>query len=258
MTLTEKVARRLFENWNAAGPFEPLRNNFAITSLDEAYAVQSKLQDLHRENRGDIAGRKIALTSKAMQQMIGAEKPVSGAIFSKDIHISPAKIEASSFVRLGLEFELSFELGQPVTPQASPHSCQSVQHLIAAVRPAFELIEDRNADYSSIDLLDIVCDNAWCGGVVLGPKLENWSQLDLSDTPSRVFQKGHPVEETNIGAADPLGSLAWVLNHFGERGVTLAEGEHIITGSAVRTRFPSTGDQLAYEVSGTSVEIELV
>ena len=65
-------------------------------------------------------------------------------------------------------------------------------------------------------------------------------------------------EETNTGAADLLGSLAWVLNHFGELGMTVKAGEHIITGSAVKTRFPKAGDKIRYEIAGASVELEVV
>ncbi|MEP1209150.1 MAG: hypothetical protein ABJM29_20705 [Rhizobiaceae bacterium] len=65
-------------------------------------------------------------------------------------------------------------------------------------------------------------------------------------------------EHANTGAADPLGSLAWVLNHFGERGLTLSKGEQIITGSALRTRFPVPGDAFTYHVVGASVQVEIV
>ena len=95
-------------------------------------------------------------------------------------------------------------------------------------------------------------------GVVLGRELVNWRDLDLGNISSVVRQTGQPDEETNTGAADPLGSLAWVLNHFGERGIPLAKGEHIITGSAVRTRFPGPGDSLTYDVAGASVQVSIL
>ncbi len=258
MNRTEKTARKLFDNWNSRAPYEALSGEFAVRSVADAYDVQLSLQSLHIPNRGKIAGRKIALSSKPMQQMVGLDDPVAGGIFSGDIAQSPATIKTRDFVRLGLEFELAIELNSDVSPQTQVHTSQSAYEYVAAVRPAFELIEDRNADYTNLDPFTLIADNAWCGGVVLGQTLVNWRELDLNDIPSIVYQTGEPDEKTNTGAADPLGSLAWVLNHFNERGITLSKGEHIITGSAVRTRFPVQGDSFTYEVAGASVQINVL
>jgi len=254
----EKIARRLFDNWNAKATYETLAGEFALSETSEAYNVQHTLQKLHVPARGAIAGRKIALSSKAMQDMIGYDQPIAGAIFAGDVHASPAQIAESDFVRLGLEFELAVEMNADIAPQMHPHTAQSVIDLIAAVRPCFELVEDRAADYSKLDPYTLLADNAWCGGIVLGNPLPDWAELDLNDIPSTVMQKGAEPEQANTGAADPLGSLAWVLNHLNERGITVSKGEHIITGSAVRTRFPRRGDELTYTIQDTSVQISVV
>ncbi len=250
----EKTARRLFNNWNAKTEFETMDGDFAPGSIAEAYDVQLSLQDLHMTNRGGIGGRKIALSSKAMQQMVGVDAPIYGGIFTSEILSSPALIDTRNFVRLGLEFELAIELNADVAPQKSPHTSGSVRDLVATVRPCFELIEDRKADYANLDPLTLIADNAWCGGIVLGQELTNWRDLDLNDTPSVVHQTGEADEAANTGAADPFGSLALVLNHFGDRGITLCKGEQIITGSAVRTRFPVPGDSFTYAVAGAIVQ----
>ena len=258
MDRIEKIGRKLFNNWNLKASYETLAGEYALTEKSDAYNVQHALQKLHVPTRGAIAGRKIALSSKAMQDMIGYDQPIAGAIFSNDVHASPARIAESDFVRLGLEFELAVELNADIAPQAQPHTAQSVIDLIAAVRPCFELIEDRAADYSKLDPYTLLADNAWCGGIVLGNPLPNWAELDLNDIPSTVTQVGVEPEQANTGAADPMGSLAWVLNHLNDRGITVSRGEHIITGSAVRTRFPRRGDDLTYTIQGASVQITVV
>lgn len=255
---TEKIARRLRDNWQARRPYETMAGEFAIGSVANAYAVQLALQHLHEADRGAVGGRKIALSSRTMQQMIGIDQPIAAAMFSGDIVNSPATIKITDFVRLGLEFELAIELNSDISPQTNQHTAESVYDHIAGVRPAFELIEDRDADYTNLDALTLIADNGWCGGVVLGEKLENWRELDLANIASVVRQVGQPDEHTNTGAADPLGSLAWVLNHFSGRGIALSKGEHIITGSAVRTRFPLAGDRLAYQVGEASVELQVI
>lgn len=258
MSATEKIARKLFQDWNGKSAYAALSGEYAVGSVDEAYLVQRALQRLHSTNRGRIVGRKIALSAKAMQEMIGVDHPIAGAFFSHDLHNSPARIRLQDFQNLGLEFELALQLGEDVAPADKPYTPQTARQLVTAVRPAFELIEDRNADYNNLDALTLIADNAWCGGVVLGEEIKHWDNLELGDIASVVRQDGKPDEHTNTGAADPLGSLAWILNHFSQQNIDLKQGEHIITGSAVRTRFPVAGDKFSYELAGASVSAVVV
>jgi 2-keto-4-pentenoate hydratase len=252
-----QIAERMKSGWLYQSEYETLPVELAPRNMGQAYEAQQALQTLMLEHRGPIAGRKIALAAKTMQEMLGIDQPIAGGIFANDVHQSPASVSANNFIRMGLEFELALELANDIAPQAATHTPDSVLALIAGVRPAFELIEDRNADYTKVDVLTIIADNAWCGGVVLGPQIENWRDLDLDNIQSTVVQSGVDDEITNTGAAAPLTSLAWVLNHFSSRNITLKAGEHIITGSAARTRFPRSGDRFAYHVAGNVVELEV-
>ena len=211
------------------------------------------------ETRGEIAGRKIALSSKAMQEMVGLDSPVAGAIFARDINRSPARVPLSSLRHMGLEYELAFELATAAAPGQGPYTAGNVLEFVGGVRPAFEMIDDKDADYAAICGLTLTADNAWCGGVVLGEEIPGWRDLDLSDLPVTLHQDGHEPEHASTGAASPLDSLAWVLTHFTALGETIAAGEIVITGSVMRTRFPKVGDRLRYEIDGlASVEIALV
>lgn len=258
MTRIAEISRKLSTDWFVRASYETLAGNLALEDVDEAYEAQLAVQSRFSARRGKVAGRKIALSAKAMQEMCGIGHPIAGAFFTGDMHRSPAKVSLSDFLHLGLEFELALELKENVRPQIEPHTAESVRDLIAGARPAFELIEDKNADYTKLDVLTLIADNAWCGGVVLGPKIEGWEKMNLGDVPSSVCQEGAELEETNTGAADPLGSLAWVLNHFSTRGMALSKGEQIITGSAVRTRFPIAGAKITYQIAGASVEVEVI
>ncbi len=256
MANVDAIAAHLAADWENRERYASLAGDLRPADIAEAYDVQAALQGLFTKMRGPIVGRKIALASRTMQQMVGIDQPVAGAIFAKDLHDSPAAVRRDSFRRLGLEYELAFRLGQTV--DIGEHSAVGARALVDQVRPAFELIEDKDADYSSICPLTLIADNAWCGGVVLGQPLDGWQDLDLSDTASLLEQDGHPPEQGNTGAADPWASLAWVLNHFGGRGEVLQKGEWIITGSILKTRFPKTGDRLKYTVAGqASVEISV-
>ncbi|MEO1491877.1 MAG: hypothetical protein AAFV19_06965 [Pseudomonadota bacterium] len=256
MTDDETIARHLLEAWRAKTPHANLSGDLAPDDLDHAYRVQGQLQDLFVVERGPLVGRKIALSSKPMQQMIGIDHPIAGAFFVRDVHQSPARVSGASFGHMGLECELALELGADAdAPEA--YTPESAGELVSAARPAFELIEDRGADYAALDVLSLAADNAWCGGVVLGPVLPGFDIAAINDMPAQLSQPGQPDEDAVTGAADPLGSLAWVLNHFRNRGNPVKKGESVITGSVVRTRFPVAGDRFRYEIAGTAVELEI-
>jgi len=259
MTKAERIAAKLAADWAARADYETLSGDLAPADAEEAYAAQDALRVLHARSRGAPAGRKIALTSKAMQEMVGFDRPAFGILFAADLHESPAEIRADAFNRLGLEFELALIPAQDIPPRAEPWRAEEVPALLGSVRPAFELIEDRSADYAALDVLTLIADNAWCGGAVLGPELTGWRDLDLDALPATVKQSGTIPEHVHTGAAAPLESFAAVLNHFGARGETVAAGEVVITGSAARTRFPGKGASLVYEIDGlAAVELGVV
>jgi 2-keto-4-pentenoate hydratase len=257
MDKVERIAERLAEEWFERARYSTLTGDLAPADLTEAYRAQRAVQVRLGARRGPVAGRKIALSSRPMQEMVGIGHPVAGAFFASDVLRSPAKVAAAEFRHLGVEFELALELARDVTVEAAPHDRKSVRALVGGARPAFELIEDFDADYDAIDAFTLIAANAWCGGVVLGEPIVGWDGLDLADLPATVRQDGREPERVNTGAADPLGSLAWVLNHCAAQGTTVRAGEHVITGSATRTRFPVRGDRLRYEIDGRAA-VEMV
>jgi 2-keto-4-pentenoate hydratase len=253
------IAAKLAADWEPRAPYEALTGDLKPTDLDEAYQAQAALQERLTALRGPVVGRKIALSSKAMQQMCGIDHPIAGAIFARDVVPNGAAVTLRQFRRMGIEYELAFELDQDVGPDTDAPTRDTVLALVARVRPAFELIEDKGADYARLDIMTLVADNAWCGGVVLGPEIAGWRALDLADLPAVLHQDGHEPEPANTGAADPLGSLVWVLNHCRALGQTVRKGEVVITGSVLRTRFPAAGDRFRYEVAGrAAVELSIV
>lgn len=258
MNRIEQCANTFADDWKNRTPYRTLPGDLAPRDVAQAYSVQELVQKNLAPMRGCLAGRKIALSAKTMQQMCSIDHPISGGIYNNDVHQSGVKIRSEDFQHLGIEFELAIKLNKDIPPQSALHTPACVAELIDAVHPAFELIEDRNADYSDLDVLTIISDNAWCGGVVLGGEIKNWQALNLADIPTCVIQQGVEPEATNTGAAEPIKSLAWVLNHFSQRGITVHAGEVIITGSAARTRFPVAGDWLEYRIADATVEIEIV
>ena len=257
----DRVVDALEQQHTAGARFEPLSGNLALADLDAAYAAQRRLVERWRQSgRGAIAGYKIALTSKAVQELCGVSHPLVGAIFASSVHPSPAVVRRSDFVRLGLEFELCLRLGRDLPGAAGGYSLDEVRAAVDAAVPAFELIEDRAADYGRLDAISLAADNAWCGGIVLGQATSDWRDLDLTSTPVKL-EYGDDVEEAVTGAAmgNPLAALAWVADLLAAQGRPLQAGHWVMTGSTVKTRFADTGDRAVYAVEGLgSVSIEVV
>jgi 2-keto-4-pentenoate hydratase len=252
-TKAERIARHIFEAHQRRARFERLRGDLAPGSLDEAYALQDAV---HRHfmaaGWGPLGGQKIALTSRAVQELCGVDQPAGGAIFASTIHGSPATLRIGDFVRLGLEFELGLRLGRDLPAAAAPYDRASVAPAVATCMAAFELIEDRDADYADLDAASILTDKCWCGGVVLGPEVADWRTLDLATAAVELSWNGEIVDAGTTGAAmgHPFEALAWLANLLAGRGRGMKAGEIVITGSALKTRFPQAGDTVTYRIAG--------
>jgi 2-keto-4-pentenoate hydratase len=93
--------------------------------------------------------------------------------------------------------------------------------------PAFELIDDRNADYEGFDAHSLIADNTWNAGVILGDAIPNWQSIDWVTQPVRLDYNGK-IETAVTGDAmgDPFAALAVVANNLVDRGLSLKPGGH--------------------------------
>ncbi len=251
-TKTETVARNIFEANRQRLRFQPLRGPDEPETLAAAYDIQDELYRIMQAEAGagPIAGHKIAVTSPDIQKLCGVDQPVYGSIFANTIHRSPHIANQADFIRIGVEFEIALKIAADVPMHAAPFDADTISRYVASAMPAFELIEDRNADYSDLDAKSILADRCWCGGVVLGQPVADWRTIDLGNLTGSVTLNGESLESGNTGNAlgHPLNGLAWVTNHLASRGRTLKAGEIVMTGSALKTRFPAPGDSYTYTV----------
>ncbi|MEM7290116.1 MAG: fumarylacetoacetate hydrolase family protein [Pseudomonadota bacterium] len=248
-----RIARERFNGWRNREQFSQLLGEDRPHDMDEAYEVQSAVYKLMLDEAGftGFAGHKVALTSPAIQQMCGVDEPAYGGILSEFVHSNGYKIDSADFIRLGIEFEVAVEIGEDV-PHGENHSRGTIAAHVSAVMPAFELIDDRDADYTHLDAISLLADRCWCNGIVLGDRVENLKNLNIGDLTSTVVWNGAADETGHTGDAlgHPLNSVAFVANHLGKRGKHLKSGEIIMTGSALRTRFPKPGETATYRIEG--------
>ena len=257
MDRLEQIAQFMLDQHNSKQNFQNLPETLMPKDFDEAYKVQQVFQK--NSDRGELGGFKIALASKIQQELCGIDHPIAGGIFANEINSSPSTFELSNFHGLGLEFEIAVKLSDDLKPEMGPFNKDDIREFIKSLSPAFELIIDRNADYSNINPLSMITDNAWCSGIVMGTELPNWDTLNLDTIKSKLFWNDVIPQDAMIKDANPLESLSWVANLLLSHGRTIPKGSVIITGSVIKTRVPQRGDHIIYKVGNLSeVEIKIV
>ncbi len=228
-------------------PYANLPDDLRPGSIAEAYAAQEAYYGLAELVYGPVAGAKIATTTKVMQRLMGIDHPCGGAIFARTIHRSPARLRAAEFINLRIESEIALLLGRDLPAARAPWTRETAAPAIAGAMPAFELIEDRHADYARTEAASLIVENCWNGGVVIGAP-QAVPVAALVGVTGRLTMDGKTIGE---GAAeDPGATLVWLANHLAKRGRDLKAGMVVITGSVIATVSIASGQRAVFAVGG--------
>lgn len=244
---TRRYAGELDAARRTATPVEPLSERVPELDLAAAYAIQQEFLQLVLADGGRIAGYKIGLTSAPMQRLLGVNEPDYSAFPSTMVVDDGHDFDTASFCAPRIEAEIGFMLRKPL---AGPgvNLAQAADAIGGAVG-SLEVVDSRIADWR-IRLTDTIADLASCGAVVLGPLLVGMDGWDPRTLGVTVRRNGE-IEATGAGAAvmgSPVKALAWLANALGSFGVTLAEGDVVLTG-AVHAAFPvAAGDTIVADL----------
>ncbi|MCB5174273.1 2-keto-4-pentenoate hydratase [Microvirga lenta] len=249
MVHAEAAAAALLKEHDDRTPFHSIRADYSIDDLDDAYEIQASLvRRLRERNNADIAGYKIGLTSPRMQTMCGIPHPIGGSVLRNRVHASGGKAVLSDFVHLGVECEIAVRIGRDLSDGHLPSTVGEMAEAIAGIAPALELVEDRQADYKSLDMLTLVADNSWNAGVVLGEFRESWPDLEavegVVERNGEVLDRGHGRDVMG----HPFVPLLWLCRHLAKRGNTLRAGDIVMTGSMTPTYFPSSDESIRFSL----------
>lgn len=224
----------------------------APASIVDAYDIQDKYVALLRRENGEPAGYKVGLTSAAMQAFCRIDHPIAGVVLAARVHRSGARVQRADFGRLGLEFEIAVRIKSDV-PAATSYTAEAIQAHVDGICAAIELVDDRAADYASLDVRSLVADNSWNAGIVLSEFKSSWA--DLAALRGRATRDGDPVGE-GYGRdilGHPFNSVAWLATHLASRGASLKAGEVVMTGSVMKTVFPEQDAHYRFELQGLGV-----
>ncbi len=237
-------------------PIGDLPAEFAPADASEAMQLQDALNELlTREGHGEVVGTKIGCTTKVMQEYLGMTHPCSGAIFNSTVHHREGQLDFDSFLHVGVECEIAVQLSSAIQALAAPHSMQSVGLSVGTVHAAMEIVDDRYVDFAARqpDWRTWVADDFFGAGVVLGPPVATWQQLDLAATGGLMRINGQDVGSghgRDIINGHPLEALVWLANEQAARGRDLPAGWIVMLGSVVQTKWVSQGDVVEVELEG--------
>ncbi|ABU58485.1 2-keto-4-pentenoate hydratase [Roseiflexus castenholzii] len=247
----DAIARRLDNAWEQRQPLAPLSASMALTP-EHAYAIQSRWTDLRLARGERVIGRKIGLTSRAIQQQLGVNEPDYGSLWaSRYFPLAGGRVDvpADLFVQARVEGELAFLIGRPLRePGVTLHDVLAATDAIAA---AIEIVDSRIADWR-ITLVDTVADNASYGGFTLGPWSRALRSVDLRTVGMLLHHNGEPAVQ-GIGAAalgHPARAVAWLANKLIAFGINLEPGDIVLSGSLGPAIPMRTGDLFTLEIHG--------
>jgi len=206
----------------------------APLSLDDAYAIQEAFVEAFvREYKTRVVGYKIGCASKESQALVGASGPFAARIFSPTRFDSPAAIQARDFFTLGVEAEFGFTMRAAVPPRHTPYERAEVAHAVGSVAPVIELCDTRLENWKSARIEEIIADNGFHGGLVVGRPIEQWQRLDLAGQEA-ALSIGGAVRARGTAAGSlghPFDGMVWIANELSRRGYGLAAGDIVATGT---------------------------
>jgi 2-keto-4-pentenoate hydratase len=251
-----RAAEALFDAHKTGVQFKTLDAAYGLKSMADAYDIQDHYVALLRPGAGEPVGYKVGLTSKTMQIFCGIDHPIGGVVLASREHQSGATVRRADYGRLGLEFEIAVRIKSDIPASAATPA--DVAPHIDGVCAAMEIVDDRAADYSALDVRSLVADNSWNGGVVLSSFATKWP--DLEAVLGKATQDGTPVGE-GYGRdilGHPFNSVAWLNAQLASRGGGLRKGQIVMTGSVMKTVFPTEPAHFRFEFAGLgAVEVHV-
>lgn len=245
----EQAAESLWQAGLKNAGIAPLTEARPELTLDDAYAIQlltvAKAQAAGRR----IVGKKIGLTSKAMQDSFGISTPDYGHLYDSMLWDQDEPISLARLHRPKIETELAFVLSADLTGPGV--TVTDVLQATAGVIASFEIIDSRIRDWK-IKVTDSIADNASAAGLTLGSRLAPVGGLDLRYIGMVVEKNGLIVDTAATAAVmgNPAQAVAWLANKLGQYGISLKKGEIILSGSLTKALDVAGGDVFTAHFGG--------
>ncbi len=244
------AADRLWEAAASGIPCDPIRDLIAPGDVTSAYAVATRNTTRVIEERGwRPCGRKIGLTSPAVQRQLGVDRPDYGVLFAELAHISGEAVPLDGLLQPKVEAEVALVLDRDL--DLGTHTIADVISAVAYVLPALEIVDSRIENWD-ITFVDTVADNASSGRFVLGTVPTPLTGLDLAAVEMTMTLNGEQCSQGR-GAdclGHPLRAARWLADTMSQLGTPLRAGDVVLTGALGPMAAVVAGDEVVAELSG--------
>ena len=224
------AVERLEQAADTRVPCAPVRDLIGADDVDLAYAVQRQLTDRRLAQGGRVVGRKIGLTSAAVQRQLGVDRPDFGVLFAgMDVTDLP-EVPSERLLQPKIEAEVAFVLRDDLAD--GPLDVAQARDAVAYATAALEIVDSRIAGWD-ITFGDTVADNASSGLFVLGERRLTLDEFEPVEVEMTLHLNGDQVS-TGTGAAclgDPLIALSWLARTARDLGDPLRAGQVVLSGA---------------------------
>lgn len=247
--MIDELASVLYQAEKDRDPIPPLTDGYPNLLPEEAYQVQLAWVKLKEKEGACITGKKIGLTSKPMQELMGVNEPDYGHLFDYMMISDRDTINADELLQPRIEAEVAFILEKDLKGPGV-----TVADVLAATKyvvPSIEVVDSRIENWK-IKLSDTIADNGSSARVVLGSKLTPVDGLDLQ-LMGMVLEKNGQQVNTGAGAAalgHPAYAIAWLANKLAQFDISLKAGEVILPGAVAAAVDVKKGDHITAHFSG--------
>lgn len=240
---SEKIAENLFIAKKNKKPINPLTSDFPEIDCLDAYQIQSINIKREISEGAKVVGKKIGLTSKAMQEMLGVNEPDYGVILDNMVLNDSGNynLDNLNLIQPKIEAEIAFVLKKEIKGPGITITkiLQSTEYVL----PVLEIIDTRIKDWK-IKIQDTIADNASSAYIVISGKINSIRDNDLRYTPL-ILKKNGKIQSTGVGAnvlGHPAFAVAWLANKLSDYHMSLNAGEIILAGSLIGAVSISKGD----------------
>jgi 2-oxo-3-hexenedioate decarboxylase len=242
----DSAARHLLDAEAERRDITPITDDWAELDIATGYRVQDALIEDKVANGHTVVGVKLGLTSRAKQQRMGIDSPLTAVLTDKMYLEAGVPVDFSRFIHPRIEPEIVFVMGEDL---AGP-GVTSARALAAvrSVHAGFEVIDSRYRDFK-FTLPDVIADNASSAGFYLGGVALDPFDLDLQLEACLVRVNGQVVYSATGAAVQghPAEALALAANSLAARGRSIRAGDIVLTGGLTDAVFVNPGDQISAE-----------
>lgn len=244
----QDAADRLYAVYESGTPCAPVRD-MIDGDVEAAYAIQAINTDRWCAQGRRVVGRKIGLTSRAVQAQLGVDQPDFGVLYADmefgDGDIIPFQRTHQPRAEAEIAFVLAKDIDLPDVTFAE------FVRAVDCVMPSIEIVGSRIKSWD-ISISDTIADNASSGLYVLGGPRRSLDGLDLAGAGMVMRRNGEPVS-FGAGSAclgNPLNAGVWLGRKCAGLGTPLRAGEVVLSGALGPMVEMRPGDVFEAAISG--------